>query len=375
MEQTGTIPRGAVDASDLASLFSNPRDVVTVALATPAATENAAYKNEVHWNDISRELERQGAGEETLDAIGQIISDAHQFGEGLLAVADESGLRFVQHSPIPPRREVARRDCLPSISTVIDWRQHQPRYLVVLVDHQGADLLLSGGDGPDVDAEVKGSGRYPLSKNAPGGWSQRRYQQHAVENWAKNARQVAEAVTRLADEVDPEILLAGGDPRSLELLIQALPDSMAERTERVEGTRAADGGGEATAREVARLVETVSARMTVDLLEEFRQHLGRSDRAVEGIGPTLDALSEARVAVLLVADDPADERRAWFGEELEVAGADRRAVEGIGSGHPREGRLIDVAIRAAVGTGAGIRVVPSNAGPAGNLGGLLRWSD
>ena len=48
---------------------------------------------------------------------------------------------------------------------------------------------------------------------------------------------------------------------------------------------------------------------------------------------------------------------------------------GLGVDEPVEGRLVDVAVRAALGTGAGIRVVPPGAaGPTDGMGAVLRWS-
>jgi hypothetical protein len=44
---------------------------------------------------------------------------------------------------------------------------------------------------------------------------------------------------------------------------------------------------------------------------------------------------------------------------------------------PREGRLPDVLIRAALATGSEVRIVPATAasGPTDNVGALLRWAD
>jgi hypothetical protein len=40
---------------------------------------------------------------------------------------------------------------------------------------------------------------------------------------------------------------------------------------------------------------------------------------------------------------------------------------------PHDGRLVDVAIRAALGTGAGVRVIPKHGPVNEGIGGLLRW--
>jgi hypothetical protein len=57
-------------------------------------------------------------------------------------------------------------------------------------------------------------------------------------------------------------------------------------------------------------------------------------------------------------------------------GGSRAQLEAMGvpAGDIKQGRLADVAIRAALGTGAGVRVVPEHGGPAEGVGALLRWS-
>jgi hypothetical protein len=52
---------------------------------------------------------------------------------------------------------------------------------------------------------------------------------------------------------------------------------------------------------------------------------------------------------------------------------DLDTVAALNLGRPRQGRLVDAAIRAALATGAGVRVVP-NAGPVNDgMGAILRW--
>jgi hypothetical protein len=46
----------------------------------------------------------------------------------------------------------------------------------------------------------------------------------------------------------------------------------------------------------------------------------------------------------------------------------------MGVDEPQEARLVDVAVRAALGTGAGVRILPDGDVPTGRLGAILRWS-
>ncbi len=54
---------------------------------------------------------------------------------------------------------------------------------------------------------------------------------------------------------------------------------------------------------------------------------------------------------------------------MSVAAEDLRAL----GEEPLEGRLVDVAVRAALGTGAAVRVVPRSGNAHEGIGGVLRW--
>lgn len=102
---------------------------------------------------------------------------------------------------------------------------------------------------------------------------------------------------------------------------------------------------------------------------------GRSqDHGVAGVDDTVTALAEARVDVLVAHDDPDDDRRAYFGPLPSQIARRASTLRDQGVAKPVEARLIDVAVRAALGTGAGVRIVGDDVDLAGGIGGLLRWA-
>jgi peptide subunit release factor 1 (eRF1) len=114
-----------------------------------------------------------------------------------------------------------------------------------------------------------------------------------------------------------------------------------------------------------------------DLMARFAQERGRGPGglATEGAEATLAALAKSQVEVLLIADDPDDERRAWFGALPQQLGLDRATVEAMGESLPVEGRLADVAVRAALATSADVHVLdPDGAGLRDGFGALLRFA-
>jgi len=93
---------------------------------------------------------------------------------------------------------------------------------------------------------------------------------------------------------------------------------------------------------------------------------------VEGTAATFEALERAQVGTLLVHDDPDDERAAWFGPDATHAALDRQTLLDMGVGDPRQDRMVDVALRAACGTSAEIRIVPGGGSPREGIGAILR---
>jgi hypothetical protein len=375
MERAGTTPQTIVDASDLAGLADGRGPFLTVHLTTDARIDNAAQRSEQRWRALRDHAAAQGTPEEVLAAVDPLVADAHLEGQTLAVVATEEGVVHVEHPPGPPTTDLARWAPLPSLIDVIRWRQELPPYVTVLVDRQGADLAAYRCQGLELETEAGGDD-YPLRKPNAGGWSQRRYEERAEHTWERNAADAAEQVSRLADRVGARLVIAAGDERALVLLRQALPTGLVDRFQVVGGGRGADGSDESFEAQVQAALALAVNADTEAALEKFREELGQDDRASDGPAATLGALTMAAVDVLLVApDDPQDTRTAFFGPDPAVAGATADDVRALGVDQPLEGRLLDVAVRAALGTGAGIRVVPAGAtGPSGGMGAILRWS-
>src|SRR5438270_6814684 len=336
MDHTGVTPPVAFSAPDLVDLALGHGPFLTVYLTTEAAVENAAQRAEVRWKDVRIGLSDQGVDEAVLALVDSLVPDAHLHGECLVAIATPAGLAHVAHEPDPPRRDVARWGPLPILGPLPEWRQSQVPHIVALVDRKGGDLFVFGPRKPDEHVEVEG-GDDPMHRSKAGGWSQKRYQRRAEHTWEANAEEVAAALTELVDEEQPRLVAVGGDVRAVQLLKEALPERVAELVQDVHGTRSPDGSVDAAIEDVTRLVATAVAADTAALLAKFREERGQADRAADGPGPTLEALSRAQVEILLVHADPDDGRTAWFGPEA-VPVADRPDdLSALGLARPQQG--------------------------------------
>ncbi|HEX2192885.1 MAG TPA: Vms1/Ankzf1 family peptidyl-tRNA hydrolase [Acidimicrobiales bacterium] len=372
MERTGVTPPGAVVAPDLADLVAATGPFVTVYLTTEADIDNAAHRSEQHWKALRRDLVDAGAPEEALAAIDPVVPDAHLQGQTLAAIATADGLAHVEHGPEPPPRDRGSWAALPSLVPIVRWRQSSPPHIGVLADRAGADIFLFRHERPDVHREAGGADD-PLHRAKPGGWSQLRYQHRAENTWENNADDVAAEITNVFDRSNARLVIVAGDVRAVQLIQEALPERVAERLEVVEGGRSQDGSEEEFGAEVHGRLAGAVATDTVQLVEKFREELGQDDRAADGPEATVAALAQAQVEVLLVHEDPDDERKACFGPDPTAVGLRREDLNALGVDQPQEAALVDAAVRAALVTRAGIRVVPAGQGPTGGLGAILRW--
>ena len=363
----------AVHAPDLAQVAGAEAPVLTVYLETEATADNASQHTEKRWRSLRQSLTDQGAGAEALAHVDPLVRDAHLHGPCLAVVARPEGVRHVEHGPWPVAHSAGWWAPLPRLAPILEWRQTVVPHVVVLADRRGADLFATGYGGPQLHREA-GGGEDPIRKSAPGGWSQRRYQQRAENTWEHNADDVTRQVVRLAHGIDARLVIVAGDVRALQMLRESLPRELIERVVEVAGGRAADGSEHERIEAVARAVSEVVARETAAVLERFREERGQHDKAVDGAAATLDALARGQVEILLLRDDPENESTAWFGSDPTPVGATAQDLSDMGVEHPQEGRLADVAVRAGLGSGAGVRIVPEAGGPRHGLGALLRWS-
>jgi hypothetical protein len=359
------------DVEDLRELVGHAGPFATVYVDTDADVDDAPHRSGLHWRALRDELRRDGAPDAVLEAIDPLVPDAHLAGGALAVVAGTAGVLHTEHFAGVPARELARWAPLPALLPLIAHRQAAVPYVLVLADRTGADLTAERAGGRGAEHEAAGGERGPISRSGPGGWSQHRYQQRAENTWEHNARDVARDVEQLVDEVGAVVVAVGGDVRAIELLRRDLPERLQHLVVTIDATRAADGGPGA-ARALPPVIAHASALQTAQALQRLAAH---PELTADGAAATVAALQEARVGVLVVQAHEDDERDAWFGRAPTAIGMTaEEAGAAAGGGEVTCGRLVDAVVRAALGTGAGIRVVPGNP-PGDGLSALLRWPE
>jgi hypothetical protein len=374
MERSGNDVPGALRASDLTTLVTTDGPFLTVWTGAGRGDRTDVRR----LVDVAlRDADTHDPPDEALvDAlvaeVEAVMAPSGAPPAGVVAVADRSSVHLVEQLPHPPRTELARWHSLPSIAPVIEHRQGTVPFVTVVTDRVGADLMWSGSH-DDGSTSVAGDDD-ALTKVRKGGWSHRRMQQRAENTWENTANDVAAALEEIVGRVRPRVVTVAGDVRMVQFLRDRLPTQIAALLRDVPGGRSEDGSEQNRDDAVRRWVNTAVAEDTVALLQLFSQERGQQDRAADDVSETLAMLREARVDVLLVHDDPADERVAWFvHDDPSLIAEDAGFLREMGHDTPLAGRLVDVAIRSALATGAGIRIVPSNGPVSDGIGAILRW--
>lgn len=374
METSEQLPHGAVEASDLAELVRRPGPFLSLYLNTEGDVENAAKRSRARWKTVRNDLPDKVVPGAILERIDEIVPEAHLEGNGLAVIADGNGILHVEHGPAVGRNDEASWGPLPRLLPIIRWRQSEPTYVVVLTDRTGADLFGFRRGSPELHAEVEGD-HDVIRKVQGGGWSQRRYQQRAEDSWEHNAEQVAERLTRLVDQIEPAFVAVAGDVRAVQFLRESLPERVAELVHVIHKEIPLKLEEEAPLPEdVWALVQQHVRETTEGLLARFTEERGQHDKAAEGVEAAARSLALAQVAVLLIADGPDDDRALWFGPDPVLLAPTDLELKELGVDSPEQGPARDVLVRAALVTGAGIRVLDDADRLEEGAGTLLRWT-
>lgn len=360
----------------LPALYRLRRPFASVYLAAPSALEQAARTLSLRWRSARRELEQAGARQRQLDALEGAVEGAHAGGDIVAAIADITGTVRRWHLPEGVTRDVTRFGALPHVVPLLAAGQALPPHVIVLTDRIGADIVVAGGVEVEEARQVEGDVLH-ITRSAPGGWSQRRFQQRAENRWEENARQVAEHLTALVDEQDPMLVLVTGDVRAVQFLRTSLPSRVLRRLEELEGggradERASGGVPAAVQAEVSRRVNQAIDRQTREIVQAFRRECGQRDRAVEGVEGVMAALRRAQASTLLLQPDRVT-GRAWIGASAVQLGTGKQVVEASGAEDAVAVDAIDALAAAALLTGADLRLIDCEEELDGGVAALLRY--
>ena len=357
--------------SSLGELVRQRGPFASVYLDASHDTEDAAKAMELRWRGVREELARQGADEATLEALAGAALTPVTGKAGRALIAAHGRLLLDRVLPRPPATDTARWSDLPHLLPLASSLQADVPHVVVLGDKVGADLHGYDGQG-EVSAEVRGED-HPVHKVRGGGWSHLRMQHSVEENTKRNAALIAEEVDKLVTRINARLLILGGEVQARAGIKEELSTRCRDVLIEVEGASLGEGGDdEAFDSAVQALVAQYQADLDNDVLEEFTAESNRSGgRAVQGLEPVVEALREANVAALLVADPGLGDRKVWSGEDPAQVALRESELRGLGIERPGEHRADEALAIAAAATGAQV-LVTDNASLFEGVGALLR---
>ena len=353
-----------------------PLDPVAYVYASLGITTEADERD-LRSRGSVKNLLQQGASEQAATAIAARIAAAPPTPAILAAFAATDGTMLYEQiladTELP---DESGWQSPPPVTRLLAWEQDHPAYLLVVTDRTGADITAAAGAGqPEQTWTVVGPDDEIERKQGPGGWSQPAYQHRVEDSWRHNAARVAEEVATRAAAVGAQVLVLSGDVRAVQLLSERLPHDHGLLVHHITGSRAADGSQATRPRRVEQALREAAEAQTARLLTALHDNMGPGGLAVEDVMDTLDALASGRVATLLVRPFSADSRVAWFGAGPTDVYPDHAAA--ALSGAPvHSGRLIDVAVRSALLSGAHVRVITQStpSEPVGGIGALCRYA-
>jgi Bacterial archaeo-eukaryotic release factor family 2 len=352
-----------------------PATTVYLSPEPASPTLDAEEDLALRWRGVAARLVEAGAPTPTVDIVRTCVGILPIHAVEAAIIVAGTDVMLCQAIPGGPPVNRASYAAPAHVVPLLAWLALHPPHVEVVTDRTGADITrVAGGAMSGVTESVAGPDD-EIERNAPGGWAQPRYHRRAEDSWRHNAGAVAEAAESAMREVGAELLLVAGDVRAVRLMRERLPGTTPRVVVRnLPGGRHPDGSSSARDAAIAHRLAAHADEENARALAAFDAGRGPRGRAVEGVANTLSALAAGRVRTLLVADDPGDHRVAWFGPRTLCL--DESSLPGAGDGASLQtGRLVDIAVRAALLTDADVRVVDvaDAADMAEGIGALCRF--
>ena len=363
----------------LRPLLDTPDRWVSVYLDATRAGENAGHEVELRWRALRERLAAEGADDATLDAVQAALQE-HPFQPGrygLAVFARDGEVAMLETLDAPPPADEAMTAPVPHVMPLIRQRHAQVPYVRVLTDRTGADLDALSAGGVPRHREVAGSATFPLRKVQVGGWSHRRYQQRVEESWKRNAGDVAAAAAELAEAVEAEVIVVGGDVRAVQTFTGRLPKRWQDRVVATDAGSRHAGADETPLDDVTvQAVAELADRHAREALDRFRAQ--QADGAAStGLVDVVARLQRGQVDTVLLADDPSSTDMLWIApDDPALVSVDDHVLREAGVTDPRKVRADAALVRAIAGTGASlVLLAPGEAELEHGIGAVLRYAD
>jgi uncharacterized protein YunC (DUF1805 family) len=268
---------------------------------------------------------------------------------------------------------VLRVSELPYIVPIVEHGFITPSYLLVEVDHTGADITVHV-DGV-FETEVVDGGGYPVHKAASAetaGYGDP--QQRTDEAARKNIRAVADRVAEWVDEMTADAVFVVGEVRSRSDLLKAFVDRVRQRAVPLEvGARHSGHDSTEVQGHIDSWFHKRRLRAIDDAAQRFDAEMGRqSGRAAEGLGAVCSALRQGAVDTLIVGD--VGDATVVADEGLTTVAPDANGLSEQGAAHARTLRADEALPMFAVSVAAALVRTDERIAPADGIAAVLRYA-
>lgn len=338
-------------------------------------TLDAVEQLETRWRDIRRHFEDLGAGVEILRRLEAAVlrhrPAVGRRGRAVIATSDQ--VLINEQLITPPPTTVIRLSDYPYIVPLLGLEMQRPTYVFAAVDLAGADVTLFRG-GAMSSSSIEGAG-YPVHKPVTAGWNGYGDFQHTTEEAVRmNCRAVADHLTRLADEWDPEVVFVCGAVRSRADVIAELPERVMRRVSQLHAEARKSG---IDSDEIRRLTAAEFARRQhtemSSIADRFEAEIDRgSGLAAQGLAAVCAALRDGDVDTLIIGE--LGDATVVTGKALTRIAPDADALSDFGEPVERVARADEALPFNAIAVGASLMRADSRIAPADGVGALLRYA-
>lgn len=364
-----------MDSDRFRKLLDAPGPFASVYFDDSHDTHDAEAQLQLKWRAVREDLERQGAAETVTEELERAVQDLRPpIGRsGRAIVAGAEGVLLNEHLLRPPPQPIARLSELPYVMPIVEHGFQQPDYLLVEVDHTGADITRKAG-GALYHETVDGGG-FPVHHAA--GAETAGYgdpQLRSDEAARKNIRAVADRIGELVDAANLDLVLIVGEVRSRTDLLAELPERISQRAEQLH-VGARHSGHDAD--ELQRAIEAACLRRHLGVIdtaaERFTAEVGRqSGLAAEGLDAVCSALRQGAVDTLIVGD--IGDATVVADEGLTTVAPNANVLSEQGAPAARTLRADEALPLFAISVGAALVRTDERIAPADGVGALLRYA-
>lgn len=335
---------------------------------------DSAGQLDAKWRDIRAQLADLGAGTGILDRLQEAILH-HQpavgrRGRAVIVTGDQ--VLINEQLINPPPAPVIRLSDYPYVLPLLEQEMRRPTYVFAAVDHTGADVTLCRGR-TTSSTIVEGVG-YPVHKPATAGWNGYGDLQHTTaEAIRMNSRAIADHLTHLVDQADPEVVFLSGEVRSRADVLAELPKRV---TQRVSQLHAEGHRGDVNYADIFRLTAPEFARRheleMSEIADRLDAEIGRgSGLAADGLAAVCAALREGDVETLIVGQ--IGDATVVTGAELTTVAPDADVLSEYGEPVARVARADEALPFAAIAVGGRVVRADHRLTPTDGVAALLRY--